>query len=56
MLIACDSRWADERVIAWGVEEYPDLESQQKVTEVQAKLGWYRYFITKSILGTKMED
>lgn len=52
-MLWCDSRWADESVLAWGVLEYPDLDSyQRKVTELE-ELGWFRYMSTKTVLGTK---
>ncbi len=54
-IIMCDSRWADEATVGWGVEEYPDMDAYQKKVEDFANLGWYRYILAKSILGTKME-
>ena len=55
-ILWCDSRWADESVLAWGVLEYPDLDSyQRKCTELE-ELGWFRYISTKSILGTKQPE
>jgi len=56
LLIACDSRWADEATIAWGVEEYPDMDAYQKKVEECEKLGWWRYISAKTILGTKMVE
>lgn len=51
--INCDSRWADEEILGWGVLEYPSMEAyQQKVAELE-KLNWWRYFSAKTILGTK---
>ena len=55
-LILCNSRWADEAIFDWGVLEYPDMEAYQKKVEELEKLQWWRYFSTKSILGTKMEE
>jgi hypothetical protein len=53
-LIVCNSRWADESILDWGVLEYPSMEAyQQKVAELE-KLNWWRYFSAKTILGTKM--
>ena len=52
--ISCNSRWADEEIMIWGVIEYPSMEAyQQKVEELEA-LEWWRYFSAKTILGTKM--
>jgi hypothetical protein len=54
--ILCDSRWADEETDNWGVIEYPDMESyQNKVAELE-KLGWWRYYSAKTILGTRAEE
>ena len=52
-LIGCDSRWADEATVAWGVEEYPDMDAYQKAYEEVEKLGKFRYISVKTILGTK---
>ncbi len=54
-LILCNSRWADESVLDWGVLEYPDMDAYQKKVEELEKLDWWRYFSAKTILGTKME-
>jgi hypothetical protein len=56
ILIMCDSRWANEGTVAWGVEEYPDIDAYQNKTAEYEKLNWWRYFTVKSILGTKMEE
>jgi hypothetical protein len=53
-ILTCNSHWANEESVAWGVEEYPDMETVQKVTKEQEELGWYRYITAKSILGTRM--
>jgi hypothetical protein len=56
LVIACNSRWADEALSDWVVLEYPNMEAiQQKVEELE-KLNWWRYFSAKTILGTKMEE
>lgn len=53
--IFCNSRWADEEVMLWGVIEYPSMEAyQQKAAELEA-MDWWRYASTKTILGTKMD-
>ena len=52
-VIACNSRWADESIYDWGVLEYPSMEAyQQKVKELE-NLNFYRYWSSKTILGTK---
>lgn len=55
-LISCNSRWADELILLWSVIEYPDMETYQKKVKELEKLDWWRYFSTKTILGTKMEE
>jgi hypothetical protein len=55
LVVACNSRWADEGISDWAVVEYPDAEAiQQKVAELE-KLNWWRYFSAKTIQGAKME-
>jgi hypothetical protein len=54
--IICDSRWADEEIFDWGVIEYPDIEAYQEKVAALEKLQWWRYFSTKTILGTRMEE
>jgi hypothetical protein len=55
-LIICDSRWADEEIYGWSVLEYPDMEAYQKKVRELEKLGWWRYFSAKTILGTEFEE
>jgi len=53
--ISCNSRWADEEIMLWGVAEYPSMEAyQQKVAELEA-IEWWRYFSGRTILGTKRD-
>lgn len=53
-LVMCDSRWADEEFVDWGVLECPGLEEyQRKVAELE-KLDFWRYWSAKTILGTMM--
>lgn len=54
-LIACNSRWADESIMDWVVFEYPDMDAYLKKVEELEKLEWWRFFSSKTILGTKME-
>jgi hypothetical protein len=37
---ACNSRWADEEIMDWGVIEYPDMEAYQKKVEELEELNW----------------
>jgi hypothetical protein len=54
-IIKCNSRWADEGIVGWGVIEYPDMEAYQKKVAELEKLDWWRYITARSILGTKIE-
>lgn len=56
LVVACDSRWADEDVKMWAVLKYPDMDAyQEKVRELEA-MEWWRYFSARTILGTEMEQ
>lgn len=55
-IIFCNSRWADEGLLDWGVLEYPNMEAYQQKVEELEKLNWWRYFSAKTVLGTKMEE
>ena len=52
-ILRCDSRWADEANLGWGVIEYPDMEVYQRKVEELEKLQWWRYFSAQTTLGTK---
>jgi hypothetical protein len=52
----CNSRWADEEIMLWGVVEYPSMEAYQQKAKELEDLNWWRYGIAKTILGTKMEE
>jgi hypothetical protein len=54
--VFCNSRWADEDLMAWGVIEYPSMEAiEQKVKDLE-DMNWWHYVSAKTILGTKMEE
>lgn len=55
-VLVCNSRWADEGVQYWGVLEYPDMDAYLKKVDELEQLGWFRYFSSKTILGTKLDD
>jgi hypothetical protein len=55
-LIYCDSRWADEGTLGWGVTEFPDMDAYLKMTEEYEKMSWFRYLSVKTILGTKIVE
>lgn len=53
-LVMCDSRWANEEYMAWGVVEFPTLEAAQECTREHEKRGWYRYVVATTLLGTEV--
>jgi hypothetical protein len=54
--LMCNSAWANEEFLFFGVEEYPDIEAAQRHAALLADLNWYRYVESKSMLGTPMMD
>ena len=52
-VIYCDSRWAGEQWMGFGVEVFPDIEAVQKNVRLLEELNWYRYVESISILGTE---
>jgi hypothetical protein len=40
----------------FGVEEFPDIEAVQRHAEFLIKLGWSRYVVSKTFLGTKCDE
>jgi hypothetical protein len=52
-IVACDSAWANETWMGFGVEAFPDLEAVQKLSQLHNELDWPRYVVAFSILGTE---
>ncbi len=52
-VLFCDSSWASETWLGFGVEEYPSVEAAQQHAEDLTKLNWFRYAESESVLGTK---
>lgn len=52
-LITCASN--TEKWLMWGIEEFPDLGSQQKHSLALFNLNWFRYISSWSIMGTKIQ-
>ena len=52
VLQVCNSSWSNERWTAFGVEEYPDVESVRKHDAAIRELGWFRYVDAETMLGT----
>ena len=53
-VVVCDSSWASEQWLFFGVEVYPDIEAVQKSTELLNELNWFRYVESITVLGTEM--
>jgi hypothetical protein len=52
-VLYCDSRWSSEQWQWFGVEEYPDIEAVQKLSEIHNELNWHQYIDSISVLGTE---
>jgi len=52
-IIACRSLNAPWEF--WLVDEYPDIETAQKLDDLDADLNWRRYWEGISLLGTRQE-
>jgi hypothetical protein len=54
-VVFCDSSWASEEWLVFGVEEFPDIEAVQQHAKLLGELNWYRYVETSTLLGTAWE-
>ena len=54
-VLACNSTWSNEQWIAFGVEEFPDIEAVHKYTQLLSEMNWFRYIFSTSTLGTSWE-
>ncbi len=55
-VVMCDSRWASEQWIGWGVEVFPDIEAVQKYARLEEELNWFRYMEGMDVLGTEWKE
>jgi hypothetical protein len=53
-MLMCDSSWASEKWLTWGVEEFPSLEAMQEYAGRLVELNWFRYCEAETLLGTQM--
>jgi hypothetical protein len=53
-VIACNSSWATEQLTFWGVEEFPNIEAVQRLSQLHDELEWARYSNSTTFLGTPM--
>ena len=52
MTLLCNSSWSNERWMAFGVEEFPDMDSVHKHSAALQELEWFRYIDSETMLGT----
>jgi hypothetical protein len=52
-MVACLSAWSNERWQAFGVEQFPDVETVQRHEQMLTDLRWARYFESHTTLGTE---
>lgn len=55
IIITCDSSWASEQFLYWGVEEFPDMDAVMEFHAGLTTIGWFRYFESATLLGTRTE-
>ena len=52
-VVTCTPIWAAEQWLAFGIEEFPDIEAVQRHAEILYELDHFRYFAGESTLGTE---
>jgi hypothetical protein len=55
-IINCNSYWASEEWVFFGVEESPTIETVQAHAKLLAGLNWHRYVKTTTLLGTEWDE
>jgi hypothetical protein len=53
VVISCGSGWANEGIIAFGVEQFPSLEAVQEYYDCLNELDWFRYMESETMLGVR---
>jgi hypothetical protein len=54
-MLICDPTWSTERWWLFGIDEYPDIEAEQRLTELLVERDHFRYIEVESMLGTKWQ-
>ena len=54
-IVACNSSWASEEWLVFGVEQFPNIEAVQQYAEALAELNLPRYLVSVSMLGTELQ-
>jgi hypothetical protein len=52
-IVTCTSGWSNEQWMLFGVEEFPDVEAVQRLSELHNELDWFRYAESFSMLGVE---
>ena len=52
-LVICNSTWASDAYMFFGVEVFPSLEAVQEHDKLLNELNWFRYSDSFSLLGTE---
>ena len=55
-IVSADCSWSSEEYLFFGVEEYPDIEAEQKHVKDLNDMNFFRYLDSKVILGTEVEQ
>jgi hypothetical protein len=54
-VLMCNPTWSTERWWLFGIDEFPDIEAVQKLTELLVERDNFRYIEVESMLGTKWQ-
>ena len=52
-IVFAESTWSNEEWMYFGVHQYPNCEALQEHTKRLEEHQWFRYIISKVILGTE---
>lgn len=55
-VVVCNSQWSSDYWLAFGVEEFPNMEAVQQHAVLLDELNWSRYIEGDVLLGTEWED
>ena len=55
-VVRCQSPWASQQWLAFGVAKYPDIEALQQHGQSQWQNEKFRYFEVVTVLGTEWEE
>lgn len=54
-IVMCAATWANDSLIGFGVEEFPDIDAIQRHMQLLMELNLFRYFDSESTLGTEWQ-